>query len=323
MSFQNVLPTGLAELPASQVLQRALQEDRIPHALLFFGPSMSALERLAKEMAISLLEISTPTTDGNCEHPDLFYVRPQNKMRQISAEQIRDLIRNVQQTPHSAPRKVAILMDADRLHTSASNIFLKTLEEPPADTVLILLTTRYYSLLDTIRSRCMSFHIRVAHQQEAPEGWQQWLDDYTQWMLMLNGMPGHKPRFRTESLFAIYDLVPRYESILKAAMEQAVEQDDVTGSSESNMSEEELDAYRTGKQRALRHRFLQEIEQCTVDFIRAHPEQHRIIAGERIVQRLEHTRFLLDVNLPEAPAMEAFLLDSLQIWVNMRALLNP
>ncbi len=322
MSFHNDLPTGLAELPASQVLRRALQENRIPHALLFFGPSMAALEALAREMAVSLLEIPTPPADGACEHPDLFYIRPQNKMRQISAEQIRELIRNVQQTPHSAPRKVAILSDADRLHTSSSNIFLKTLEEPPQNTVLILLTTRYYSLLDTIRSRCMSFCIRVDQKQAQPDGWQQWLDDYTHWMHALNGLSEHKPRFRTEPLFTIYDLIPRYESILKTAIEQ-IEETAETDSTEQNMSEEESDAYRTGKQRALRHRFLQEIEQSTVDFIRLHPERHRILAGERIVQRLEHTRFLLDVNLPEGPAMESFLLDSLHTWANLRSLLNP
>ncbi len=311
MSYRNGLPAGLAELPASQVLLRALQENRVPHALLFFGPSLTALETLALEMASSLLEAPALQTDDRAEHPDLFRVRPQNKMRQISADQVRELIRNVQQTPHSAPRKVAILSDADRLHTSASNIFLKTLEEPPQNTVLILLTTRLYSLLDTIRSRCMSFSIQVNDDRQPPAGWTEWLDDYSRWMEGLSGVSEHKPRFRTEPLFGIYDLIPRYESILKEAISEL---EDNTSETESNLTEEEEDALRSGKQRALRMRLFQDIEQSTVNFIRRLPERQRILAGERVVKQLEHTRFLLDVNLPEGPAMESFLLASLRLW---------
>lgn len=311
MSSLNVLPTGLAELPAARVLRRALEDDRVPHALLFYGPSLPALEALAAEMASSLLQSGGWQSRDIREHPDLFWVRPQNKMRQISAEQIRELIRNVQQTPHTAERKVAILSDADRLHTSASNIFLKTLEEPPSNTVLILLTSRYYSLLDTIRSRCMSFNIQIEDSHTAPEGWPEWLEDYRQWITLLTS-PEHKPRYRTEPLLVLYDLIPRFESITKNAIAQ------VSGASATQdgytLSTEEEEARVSGMQRALRLRFMQDIEQHTLTFIKSFVDRAHILRGERIIEQLEQTRFLLDVNLPEGPAMESFLLASLRIW---------
>lgn len=311
MSSLNVLPTGLAELPAARVLRRALEENRVPHALLFYGPSLPALEALAAEMAGSLLQSGNWQSRDVREHPDLFWVRPQNKMRQISAEQIRELIRNVQQTPHTAERKVAILSEADRLHTSASNIFLKTLEEPPSNTVLILLTRRYYSLLDTIRSRCMSFNIQIEDRYSAPEGWTEWLDDYGQWIEQLTSRE-HKPRYRTEPLLVLYDLIPRFESITKNAIAEVA--DTPTTQAEHPLSPEEEEARVSGMKRALRLRFLQDIEQHTLALIKSAVDRSHILHGERVIEQLEQTRFLLDVNLPEGPAMESFLLASLRIW---------
>ena len=74
----------------------------------------------------------------------------------------RELITKVQVTPAVAPCKVAIIHEVDRMNTAAANVFLKTLEEPPANTTLLLLTTRPYALLPTIRSRVLHFRFPSA-----------------------------------------------------------------------------------------------------------------------------------------------------------------
>ena len=88
-------------------------------------------------------------------------------MRQISADATRELIAKVQVSAAVAPRKVAILHEVDRMNTAAANVFLKTLEEPPANTTLLLLTTRPYALLPTIRSRCLAHTMKWPEADEA------------------------------------------------------------------------------------------------------------------------------------------------------------
>ena len=89
------------------------------------------------------------------EHPDLFHLRPTGKARIIPVDKTRELISVLNRTSNQGGAKVALIHEADRMRKEAANAFLKTLEEPPPQTYLILLTTRPYSLLPTIRSRCL------------------------------------------------------------------------------------------------------------------------------------------------------------------------
>ena len=66
---------------------------------------------------------------------------PESKSRIVSVDQMRELMREIQLKPNEAEYKVAVIVAADRLNPQAANAFLKTLEEPPPETVLILLTT--------------------------------------------------------------------------------------------------------------------------------------------------------------------------------------
>jgi DNA polymerase-3 subunit delta' len=76
-------------------------------------------------------------------------------MRIISVDQMRDLMQQIQLKPSEAGYKISIISAADRLNTQAANAFLKTLEEPPQKSVLILLSTEPQRLLPTILSRCL------------------------------------------------------------------------------------------------------------------------------------------------------------------------
>lgn len=159
--------------PAGELLRRSLSRGRLGHAYLFLGDDLGELEQAARHLA-SLVNCSDATDRapdgtalsacGRCSrcrriaqgnHPDVTWVRPESKSRQISADQTRELIRIIGLRPTEAVRKVAVLVGADRMHTAAANAFLKTLEEPPAGSVLILLSTEPDRLLETILSRCL------------------------------------------------------------------------------------------------------------------------------------------------------------------------
>jgi DNA polymerase-3 subunit delta' len=88
-------------------------------------------------------------------HPDIYEVKPESKGRRISVGQIREFERAIHLRPTEARVKIGIIMDADCMGEEASNAFLKTLEEPPAQTVIILLSAEPQRLLPTILSRCL------------------------------------------------------------------------------------------------------------------------------------------------------------------------
>ena len=159
--------------PSIALLQRSLERGRLGHAYLFSGDSPDLLERVAGELAATVNCRSpgnadparTPTAAcGTCSscrrirenlHPDVHWLRPESKSRLMRIEQVRDLISAVQLKPTEARYKVGILVGADRLNASAANAFLKTLEEPPPGSLLILLSTEPDRLLETILSRCL------------------------------------------------------------------------------------------------------------------------------------------------------------------------
>jgi DNA polymerase-3 subunit delta' len=85
----------------------------------------------------------------------MHWARPESKSRVVTIEQMRELMREIQLKPTGAGYKVAIITAADRLNPQAANAFLKTLEEPPAKSVLILLTTEPQRILKTVLSRCL------------------------------------------------------------------------------------------------------------------------------------------------------------------------
>lgn len=156
-----------------QLLQRSLDQARLAHAYLFAGPGLSELEAVARTLAKTLNCLNPPrmgksglaldSCDNclNCRkieaegHADVQWLRPESKSRIITIDQIRELMQTVHLKPSEARYKVAVIVAADRLNTQAANAFLKTLEEPPVRSILILLTTEPQRVLETILSRCL------------------------------------------------------------------------------------------------------------------------------------------------------------------------
>jgi DNA polymerase-3 subunit delta' len=153
------------------LLERSLEKKRLAHAYLFSGDAMEELEIMARVLARALNCSSPRSADhpalgfcGQCDschrierdaHPDVLWVRPESKSRVITIDQMRELMHSIQLKPTTARYKFGIIAAADRLNPQAGNAFLKTLEEPPADSILILLTTEPQRILETVLSRCL------------------------------------------------------------------------------------------------------------------------------------------------------------------------
>ena len=140
----------------------------MPHALLFAGPQGIGKRKLATAAAAALL-CKSPKDGlacGECEscralasgtHPDFYAVLPGKSgkaARSIKIEQIRALREEASRIPRLSARRAVLLDDAETMNDAAANALLKTLEEPPGDTVFFLVTGARQALLPTILSRC-------------------------------------------------------------------------------------------------------------------------------------------------------------------------
>ncbi|HXF09283.1 MAG TPA: DNA polymerase III subunit [Desulfuromonadaceae bacterium] len=177
-----------------QLLQRSLARRRLGHAYLFSGDRLEDLEQLARTLAKTLNCRNPVREEGaavdccdeclscrnidNHTHADIHWARPESRSRLITIDQTRELMREIQLKPTDADYKVAILVAADRLNPQAANAFLKTLEEPPPRSVLILLSTEPYRLLETILSRCLRLNFAGGKQRELNSDESAWLEKF-------------------------------------------------------------------------------------------------------------------------------------------------
>jgi len=153
---------------ALEYLRRAHEQNRLAHAYLISGPPGSGKQQLAAEL--SSLVNGTATGDVfSAKAREIFVARPESKSRRIVIGQIRDLEHALQMRASNGRRKVAIISDADRLQSQAANAFLKTLEEPPKDSLLLLLSALPEALPETILSRCIAIVLAREGQLQASD----------------------------------------------------------------------------------------------------------------------------------------------------------
>ena len=138
---------------AFRFLENALAEGHLGHAYLISGSPGSGVQEFANELAALFLGSGEITVEKD---PDFHAIEPESKSRKLLIEQVRDLEHAIHRKPECGSRKVAVVRDADRLMPQAANAFLKTLEEPPDGSLLILTTQLPEAILETIRSRCIS-----------------------------------------------------------------------------------------------------------------------------------------------------------------------
>jgi DNA polymerase-3 subunit delta' len=158
---------------AIQLLRRSLEKGRVAHGYLFSGGDFDEMSLVARTFA-KVLNCENPPERGpggqgldTCDqclacrkiereiHPDVQWVRPESKLRIITIEQMREVMQTMNLKPTEAPWKVVVITAADRLNTQAANAFLKTLEEPPPRSIVILTSVEPDRMLETILSRCL------------------------------------------------------------------------------------------------------------------------------------------------------------------------
>lgn len=308
MKSKSVSSKAYELLPAFLALQKALDRGCLPHAILLHGKNMDTLQDICFEISSQLLHA---TSFNIQKHPDFFSVRPLNKMRQINAESIRGLIKHIQHTSHQADQKVVVIRDADRMNLTAANAFLKTLEEPPLDTIIFLLTTRPYSLLDTIRSRCLNFHIPAALDEINYPEWQTWKKNYNTWIQFVQ-LRSRSKKDIEKQVIEIYKMIIHFEQILDSLSEEQWNQNKKT--LPETLTEEEEIAEKTGIFKAIRHHLFKEIEQITYNAKKHSLSSLTVRKLIRVIAELERITQLIELNFNDYTALETFLLFSLKIW---------
>jgi DNA polymerase-3 subunit delta' len=152
-----------------KLLQRAIANNTLAHAYLFSGQEGIGKKKTAFAVAaaVNCLNAGPEGGCGECascrkvvslSHPDVHVLVPDGD--EIKIDQIRQAQADLALRPFEGPKKVLIVDTAENMNAAASNAFLKTLEEPPGDTLIILVSAMPQSLLSTIRSRCQEimFH---------------------------------------------------------------------------------------------------------------------------------------------------------------------
>lgn len=160
------------------ILRGYIRRARIPHAFLFAGEEGVGKRLTAVNFAkvlncqknLELFSEAAPRTiqhdPDSCDecpscvkadksaHPDIFLIGPEGDGRQITVSSVRSLQESLAYRPFEGLWKIAVIDDAETMNKSAANAFLETLEEPPQQSILIMVSSRPDTLLSTIRSRC-------------------------------------------------------------------------------------------------------------------------------------------------------------------------
>ena len=181
MLFDSILGQDLPK----QILSRALKTGSIAHAYLFYGLESIGKRLTALEFAKALncRQSGPQSACGECNscskisrglHPDIFSVEPVKstptaRESLIKIDPIRELQRKLSYLPYESRTKVAIIDGAESMNLQASNTFLKTLEEPPGQTIIILIASNPNQLLPTIISRCQALKFHPLTTNEVKE----------------------------------------------------------------------------------------------------------------------------------------------------------
>ena len=185
MSFKNVIGHN----KPIELLQRAIINDRVVHSYLFLGnegigkrwvdiqfaKALNCLERRAEEGDACDKCLACRKIDDQL-HPDVLVLEPEGPSQLIKVGAIRQMQRDLAFRPYEGKRRVCILTTADRMAPEIPNTLLKTLEEPPLHTMIILLANSARQILPTILSRCQQIHFNPVP-----------LSDFTKWLTEKKG----------------------------------------------------------------------------------------------------------------------------------------
>lgn len=219
-----------------QQLDRSWQAQRFPHALLLHGVPGLGKFIFAQWLAHALLcehrqqsllpcgECASCKLNQAGSHPDLIVVRPEEDKTQISVDQIRTANESLTLTSTRNGYRVAIIEPAHQMTIAAANSLLKTLEEPNANTLIIMVSSQSGGLLPTLRSRCQQLGVLVPPVEETKQWIQQQLGKSVSNELL--GYAGNAPLRALEIAQGSYEqlrqsMISGLESITKGSTDIA------------------------------------------------------------------------------------------------------
>ncbi len=173
-----MIPTNFASLIGNEAikvyLERMVAKKAVSHSLLFAGPDGVGKSLFAYGLAAQLIceEDSQGTHRQKIEtgnHPDIHLYRPEGKLGMHSIQALRQLSEETYLPPYEALWKVFIIHEADRMLSYSANALLKTFEEPPLHTIIILLSSAPAALLPTVISRCCILHFQPLTKKDIEE----------------------------------------------------------------------------------------------------------------------------------------------------------
>ncbi len=326
------------------LLQRSLERGRLGHAYLLTGGHLPALEAVARTLAKTLNCENPPRRAPSgaavdcCDeclacrkinqdtHPDIRWVRPESKLRLLTIDQVREVLDVVRMRPTEAEYKVAVMVAADRLNVQAGNAFLKTLEEPPPKSVLILLSTEPMRMMDTILSRCLRLNFGGETGRPRDASFTAWLDVVVQTVTrhekgllgryrLLGVLAGELAKLKSgiEETLAASSPIERYDDLDPKLREKW--EDELSAAIEAEYRRQRTDVL------ACLQWWLRDIWLSALNASQAHmtfPEfasatqavARRISASEALenLRILEQTQWLLGSNVQESLAIEVGLL---------------
>ena len=294
-----------ADLPVLKVLRRARAEGRMPHAVLLTGADGALLAGVAEQLASLHLDEADPLS-----HPDCRVLRPAKKSRRIGIDNTLEVVAALRLSSLT-PRRVVIVNEPDRFFSESANAFLKTLEEPPPGTLIILQTTNYYRVLPTILSRCMRFHVAGDAPGLNDPSWLDWQREMERLLTRMVKGPA-SPNARVSEVFIpLYALCARFEVLLELFVDEALKVAPPPPPTDEDEDDAEL-AYEESVRRGVRARMLVSVEEKLRLIGRSHPgcaEQVALSVGS-----LEDARRRMELNYQVLAAFEQFLLRTLRAF---------
>ncbi len=328
---------------AIQLLQRSLEKGRLGHAYLFSGSDLVELENIAATLGKTLNceapirgltgntidccdQCLTCRKTGSENYPDMHWIRPESKLRIITINQIRQVMSTVNLKPTQGLYKVVVIVAADRLNPQAANAFLKTLEEPPAMSVFILLTLDAPRLLETILSRCLRLNFGGNTGAVLRKEDQAWLADFSSMVAKTKG--GMLARYRLVGSLLQHLAMLKEETEANLTARSPLEKYDDVDPRLREKWEVELTASIESEYRRRRAELLMSLQwwlrdvwlltqEKTTEFLSLpHLESHSTTVAQRIdgegglqnLRNIERTQRLLATNVQEALALEVGLL---------------
>jgi len=257
------------------MLARAADAGRLAHAYLIVGSPRGDAAALATYVAQKVCCSAADGPCGTCDTCrqiaaktwcDALWVYPMKKSRVISVDQMRDGPGNKMTPPYLLPWlsetsftggwKVAVLAGADRMNEAAANAFLKVLEEPPAQTLIFLLTDAPQQLLPTIRSRCQRIDL-AEPPAELPEPYR------TQILAALAGMRSSGPLAASALAAKLVAVL----NALKASVEDEVSHELDAETDEIDVEKDEIDARVSARYREYRALFMLALQRWLRDLL--------------------------------------------------------